>query len=56
LEIAGIRFVDKEKIWCLRAGGEIRTGSRNAVLQVGTGDGFGVEWLDVENDRNDVQL
>lgn len=57
LETAGIRrFVHKKKVWGLCTGGEIGTSSRNTVLQVGTGDGFSVEWLDVENDWNDVRL
>ena len=57
LEIAGIRrFVYEKKIWRLCARGEIGTGSRNTVLQVGTGDGFSVERFDVENDGNDVGL
>ena len=57
LEISGIRrLIHKEKIWGLCAGGEVGTGSRNTVLQVGTGDGLGVERLDVENDWNNVRL
>ena len=56
LEIAGIRFVYEKKIRRLGTGGDIGTAGRNTVFQVRTGDGLGVERLDVENDRNDVQL
>jgi len=57
MEIAGIRwFVYEKKIWGLCTRGEIGTASRNTVLQVGTGDGFSVERLDVKNDWDDVRL
>ena len=56
LEIAGVRFIHEEKIWSLGAGGDIGTGSRKTVFQVGTSERFSVERLDVENDGHDVQL
>ena len=56
LEVAGVRLVHEKDIWRLGAGGDIGTGSRNAVFDVWTGKGIGVERLDVENDGNDVQL
>ena len=55
LEISGIGFVNEKK-WRLCARGDIGTSSRKTVLQVGAGDRFGVESLDVEDDGNDVQL
>ena len=37
LEVAGVRPVHKKHIWGVRARSDIGTGSRKAVLQVGTG-------------------
>ena len=56
LEISGIRFIYEKNVWRLGARGNIGTGSRKAMLNVGTGEGFGVERLDVEDDGYDVQL
>lgn len=56
LEVASVRLIHEKKIWGLCARSDIGTGSRNAVLQVGTSKRFGVERLDVEDDGNDVQL
>ena len=55
-EIAGIAGFVHEKKRRLGPRGYIGTGGRNTVLQVGTGDRFGVEGFDVEDDGNDVQL
>ena len=56
LKIAGIGFVYEKEVRRLGAGGDIGTTGRDTVLQVGAGDGFGVERLNVENDGNDVQF
>lgn len=56
LEIAGITGLVHEKKRRLGARGDIGTGSRKTVLQVGAGARFSVERLDVEDDGDDVQL
>ena len=56
LEVAGIRLIHEKKVWGLCARSDIGTGSRKAVLQVGTGKRFSVERLDVEDDGNNVHL
>jgi len=56
LEIAGVRSVHKKKFWGSCARSDNGTGSRKTMLQVWTGKRFSVEWLDVEDDGNDVQL
>ena len=56
LEIAGVLFIHEKKIRGICARMNVGTGGRKTVLQVGAGNGFGVERFDVEDDGNDVQL
>lgn len=56
LEISGIRFIHKKDVWRISAGGNIGTTSRKTMFYVRSGERFGVERLDVEDDRHDVQV